>query len=213
MLAAMDRVRLRRVVVLALFGTAITAGVMLRLNLAVDHDVVALITPGAESPAAGVIRHDFPTYALHQGVGHDGQAFYVIAREPMHLRDAARWTDRPRYRLQRILLPVLAWSTHPQGGGHGLVVSLWTWAAVGVLCDELSSIVLTLGLLHQGAALRGVLTAYAMAFTLALFLLYDGTKEKRRLSQKLIRNRAELVLLRAKSSAMPEDPHPPLNAA
>jgi len=154
----MDRVRLRRVVVLALFGTAITAGVMLRLNLAVDHDVVALITPGAESPAAGVIRHDFPTYALHQGVGHDGQAFYVIARAPMHLRDAARWTDRPRYRLQRILLPVLAWSTHPQGGGHGLVVSLWTWAAVGVALTGLGAALLA----HSLGASRRAVEALAL---------------------------------------------------
>jgi hypothetical protein len=124
--------RLRSIVLLALAGTAVTAGIVLRLNLDVDHDVVALLTPGAQSSAAPVLRHDFPDYVLHQGVGHDGQSFYVIAREPMHLKDAARWTDRPRYRLQRILLPVLAWATHTQGGGRGLVVSLWCWAAVGV---------------------------------------------------------------------------------
>ena len=82
----MDRRRLRKVVVLALFGTAITAGVVLRMNLDVDHDVVALMTPGAQSPAAALIRHDFPSYALHEGIGHDGQAFYVIAREPMPSR-------------------------------------------------------------------------------------------------------------------------------
>lgn len=158
MLAPMDRVRLRHVVVLALFGAAITAGVMLRLNLAVDHDVVTLITPGAQSPAAPVIRHDFPAYALHEGVGHDGQAFYAIAREPMHLRDAAQWTDRPRYRLQRILLPVLAWSTHPQGGGRGLVVSLWTWAAVGVALTGLGAALLA----HSLGASRRAVEALAL---------------------------------------------------
>ena len=154
----MDRRRLRKVVVLALFGTAITAGVVLRMNLDVDHDVVALMTPGAQSPAAALIRHDFPSYALHEGIGHDGQAFYVIAREPMHLRDAARWTDRPRYRLQRILLPVLAWSTHPQGGGRGLVVSLWTWAAVGVALTGLGAALLA----HSLGASRRAVEALAL---------------------------------------------------
>jgi hypothetical protein len=149
----MERGRLRRVVALALLGTAITAGVVLRLNLQVDHDVVGLMTPGAQSPAAAVIQHDFPSYRLHSGVGHDGQAFYVIAREPMHLRDAARWTDRPRYRLQRILLPVLAWSTHPQGGGRGLVLSLWTWAALGVALTGLGAALLAHSL---GASRRAV---------------------------------------------------------
>ncbi len=149
----MERGRLRRVVALALLGTAITAGVVLRVNLDVDHDVVGLMTPGAESPAAAVIHHDFPGYRLHGGVGHDGQAFYVIAREPMHLHDAARWTDRPRYRLQRILLPVLAWSTHPQGGGRGLVLSLWTWAALGVALTGLGAALLAHSL---GASRRAV---------------------------------------------------------
>jgi hypothetical protein len=149
----MDRGQLRRVVVLALIGTAITAGVVLRLNLDVDHDVVGLMTPGAQSPAAPVIRHDFPGYALHEGIGHDGQAFYAIAREPMHLRDAAQWTDRPRYRLQRILLPVLAWSTHPQGGGRGLVLSLWGWAALGVALTGLGAALLAHSL---GASRRAV---------------------------------------------------------
>src|SRR5262245_51679689 len=128
----MAAARVRTIIVLALVGAAIAAGVVLRLNLDVDHDVVALVTPGAQSTVAPLFHHDFPDYQLHEGVGHDGQQFYAIAREPMHLADAAKYIDRPRYRAQRILLPVLAWSTYPFGGGRGLVVSLWLWSALGV---------------------------------------------------------------------------------
>jgi hypothetical protein len=167
----MESRRLRRVVVLALLGTAVTAGVVLRLNLDVDHDVAGLMTPGAQSPAAPVIRHDFPSYVLHEGVGHDGQAFYVIAREPMHLRAAAGWTDRPRYRLQRILLPVLAWSTHPQGGGRGLALSLWTWAALGVALTGLGAALLAHSLGASQRAVEGL--ALLVPFLPAAFATLD----------------------------------------
>src|ERR671919_468424 len=49
----------------------------------------------------------------------------AIARDPMHLHDVADHLDRPRYRLQRPLYPLLAWLLHPGGGGMGLVLAMF----------------------------------------------------------------------------------------
>ena len=88
-----------------------------------------LLKPGADGPSADVIHRDFPDAALPPGLGHDGQQYYAVARQPMHLDQAARSLDRPRYRLQRIAFPALVWALHPAGGGDGL---LWATFAVGV---------------------------------------------------------------------------------
>jgi hypothetical protein len=138
----MQRPRSAPIVLLAVIGTLACAGSILYLNLTVDHSVVALITPGRQFVAYPLIHHDFPHYTVQDGLGHDGQSFYAIAREPMHLKDASQWLDRPRYRLQRILLPMLAWAVHPQGGGDGLVLALWFWAVVGVFLTGFGSALL-----------------------------------------------------------------------
>ena len=123
----------------ALAGTAVVASTMFFLNWRVQHDVFALITPGAASVTAPIVRHDAPSYALQPGVGHDGQAVYAIAREPMHLADASKFVDRPRYRSQRILLSVAAWMLHPQGGGRGLVTAQWAVVVFGVFLTGLGA--------------------------------------------------------------------------
>ena len=81
------------------------------------------IQPGAEGPSADVIRADFPGDELPAGLGLDGQQYYAVARDPMHVRDNAAYLDRPRYRMQRPVFPLLAWALHPMGGGTGLVVA------------------------------------------------------------------------------------------
>ena len=55
--------------------------------------------------------------------------------------------DRPRYRLQRPLLPWLAWAVHPSGGGVGLVYAflLVGFAALVVGGVSLGAISVTLG--------------------------------------------------------------------
>jgi hypothetical protein len=93
---------------------------------------MALIAPG-HTAAAPVLRHDFPDRPLPDAIGHDGQFFYAIARQPMHLASATKSVDRPRYRAQRILFPVLAWVLHPTGGGPGLVLALVLVNVAGLL--------------------------------------------------------------------------------
>jgi hypothetical protein len=87
------------------------------------------IQPGASGPSAQVISADFPTDEVPLGVGLDGQQYYAVARDPIHLRADAAFLDRPRYRLQRPVFPLLAWMLHPSGGGTGLIIA---FVAVGI---------------------------------------------------------------------------------
>lgn len=119
-----------RLVRLALAGTMIVS-----LAVAIDLDrqggnTVGLIQPGASGPSAAVFERDFPDLDLPSGIGHDGQQFYAVARAPMHLDEVSADLDRPRYRLQRPVFPVLAWGLHPSGGGYGLVAAI---AVIGVV--------------------------------------------------------------------------------
>ncbi len=114
----------RRLLAGSLLGTLCAVALVLPANLRSRQGVVLLIAPGARSAAAPVLHRDFPGLPLPGDVGHDGQSFYAIAREPMHLTDAARSLDRPAYREQRILFPLLAWMLHPGGGGRGLVIAM-----------------------------------------------------------------------------------------
>lgn len=87
--------------------------------------VLNLVQPGQQGPSIEVIEHDFPGIVVPTGTGHDGQQMYAIARSPMHLDEVAPHLDRAHYRLQRPLLPWLAWMLHPFGGGTGLVLALF----------------------------------------------------------------------------------------
>jgi len=92
-----------------------------------------LVQPGQAGPSLAVIEEDFPDVEVPAGDGLDGQQFYVMARDPLHLEEHAEHLDRPRYRWQRPLYPWLAWALHPSGGGDGLVVALLVVGVAGVL--------------------------------------------------------------------------------
>lgn len=107
----------------------------------IDHPA-AIVHPGADGPSAPAIEADFLDHPLPDGLGHDGQQFYAIARQPMHLDQVAPHLDRPRYRLQRIAQPLLVWALHPQGGGDGLITAT---VVVGVL--SLGALAIAIGAL------------------------------------------------------------------
>jgi hypothetical protein len=91
---------------------------------------LSYIQPGEQGPSIAIIHHDFPEVEIPAGLGLDGQQYYAIARNPTHLHELAPLLDRPRYRLQRPLLPWLAWAAHPTGGGYSLA---WTFVVLEVL--------------------------------------------------------------------------------
>jgi hypothetical protein len=149
-------------------------------------NVMNLVQPGRQGPSAGVFEHDFPDAYLPDGEGHDGQQFYAIARQPMHPIDAAASLgSNPRYRLQRILFPALAWALQPTGGGYGLITAFVLIGLVAVLGGGIAAgaLSMTLGGPAWGAlafaimpgtyfALRiTVADNLAMAFVLGAFVL------------------------------------------
>jgi len=122
-------------------------------ELRTENAAVALLQAGERGPSAIIIRTDFPGTRLMAGIGHDGQQYYAIARQPMHLDRVARYLDRPRYRAGRPLLPWLAWLLHPQGGGPGLVVAL---AAIGAASLALGGVAAGVLAADLGASARVV---------------------------------------------------------
>jgi hypothetical protein len=115
---------LRHLVKLALAGSALMLALVVGDVVRTSGNPVSLVTPGAHGPSVRAFDRDFPETPLPDGIGHDGQQFYAVARQPMHLDAVSRDLDRPRYRLQRPLMPWLAWAIHPSGGGLGLVYAL-----------------------------------------------------------------------------------------
>ena len=122
----------RRAASAALAGALFTAALALFDVRSHGSIPLALLAAGKDGPSYDVIRQDFPDADEHTpaGRGHDGQLFYAIARQPMRLAAVVPSLDHPRYRLQRPLLPWLAWALHPFGRGPGLA---WALFAVGVV--------------------------------------------------------------------------------
>ncbi|HRW37184.1 MAG: hypothetical protein KDB04_19315 [Acidimicrobiales bacterium] len=104
---------------------------------------VSLIQPGSEGPSAEVVARDFPEVEPPAGSGLDGQQYYAIARDPLHLDRTADQLDNPRYRFQRPLLPWVAWAVQPTGGGLGLVWALFAVGLVGIVVGSIASGVLS----------------------------------------------------------------------
>jgi hypothetical protein len=111
----------RRLLQLALAGSAVVLALVLVDVSRYGGNPVSLVQPGTKGPSAAVFARDFPDTQLPDSLGHDGQQFYAIARQPMHVDRVSADLDRPQYRLQRPLLPWLAWAVHPSGGGVGLI--------------------------------------------------------------------------------------------
>lgn len=122
----------RTIAEFALLGTvAITVIVGLDVHRSGRDNLVSLLQPGTKGHAYPLIHQDFPDVAPPESRGLDGQQFYAVARDPIHLQEIAPYFDRPRYRMQHPLMSWLARALHPSGtGGMGLLYAL---IAVGVI--------------------------------------------------------------------------------
>lgn len=85
---------------------------------------------GDTSPARSVIEAELGDVPVTRGAGHDGQYYYLVARDPLARGANAGLVDHGGYRYRRILYPALA-------GGFGLLgprptlVGLSLWAVLG----------------------------------------------------------------------------------
>lgn len=104
---------------------------------------VSLIQPGTLGPSTEAVAADFPEIEQPEATGLDGQQYYAIARDPLHLDETATQLDNPRYRFQRPLLPWLAWGLQPTGGGIGLVWALFAVGLAGIVVGSLATGVLS----------------------------------------------------------------------
>ena len=134
---AQPRLDWREIAKWALLGTLVISVWVLFDVERSGRNALNFIQPGAQGPSAAVFHEDFPKVQLPNGLGLDGQQYYAVARDPFHPTQVAPLLDRPRYRLQRPLLPWLAWLVHPTGGGYGLV---WAFVLVGILGILLGSL-------------------------------------------------------------------------
>jgi len=116
----------------ALVGTVLVACLVLAdLGRGGGHPL-GLIQPGRDSLTTPVVEADFPDSDLPAGQGLDGQITYTIARDPFRVEGPAEHLGRPRYRLQRPLLPWVAGALQPGRGGEGLIWSLFGVGLVAV---------------------------------------------------------------------------------
>ena len=110
----------------------LVALVAVDVHLRGADDPVSLIQPGTKGPSTALFEQDFPDLDQPNDKGLDGQQYYAIARDPLHLDQTAQHLDHPRYRFQRPLLPVTAWALHPTGGGLPLVGALVFVSFLGI---------------------------------------------------------------------------------
>jgi hypothetical protein len=178
------------VFLLALAGAAFSTTIALKSSYIPGAHPASIIYPGAEGPSARVFLEDFPGAKLPPGIGHDGQQFYAIARQPFHLRKVAPDLDRPRYRLQRIAFPLLVWLLHPQGGGQGLVTATVLVGALSLFAGGVAAGLLSAKLggpiwpalifaLHPGALITmRISTADNLALAAALAAIVLSISQK-----------------------------------
>ncbi len=130
----------RRIVHLALLATLTMATVVLwDVNRTGSHPA-NLLQGAADGPAYALLREDFPDIEFRPGLGLDGQQYYAMAREPVHLDRAADSLDRPIYRWQRPLFPWLARVVDPTGGGGaGLVAAFFVVGIAALLAGGIAA--------------------------------------------------------------------------
>jgi hypothetical protein len=113
-------------------GLAIGVVIVLRVLVPSGMDPTIFLTLGEDSPEQISYAHDvLGEVATRHDMGHDGKFFFAQANDPWHLEPArnAAVLDRPIYRGQRMLYPLIA-------GGFGLFppgVVVWSLLVTNLL--------------------------------------------------------------------------------
>lgn len=150
----------RRALVMALVGLAIGSGLALRNLVPVRFDPSVLIRVGEQQQEyVDYARARLGHLVLSPKAGHDGKFFFVQAMDPLLLHPDlnARLLDRPTYRAQRMLYPLLA-------GGAGLFPARAT--AWGLVTVNVLALALGTWATARLARLMGVSEWFGLAFAL-----------------------------------------------
>lgn len=113
-----------------LLGVGLCVGWVLTDLSQTQSTLGALVDTGPDTKPAQIIGPELGPTALLPGGSHDGQQYYIMARDPWHPSATAPYLDTPWYRLIRVGFPVLVWTLNRGGTGWGLV---WTMFAIGVV--------------------------------------------------------------------------------
>ncbi len=142
---------------------AIAAALVLP-QLASHHgDVTVFLRVGRYANARPYVERAFPHPVLTPDYGHDGQQFYVIAGTFPHPHQAIPYVDHIRYRLRRILFPLIV---SPFRRGPPLV-----WAMFGVNLLAIGAAAIALGRLAKrlgGSPWLGIIVALSPALVESL---------------------------------------------
>ena len=118
--------------VVVLLGSLVVVGAALRFLTAADFDPTALIAFGERADEINEYaeRELGRPVLVREQLGHDGKFFFIQASDPFFLEPESHavYLDRPAYRGQRMLYPLLA-------GGFGLLPSVaiqWTMLLVNI---------------------------------------------------------------------------------
>ena len=96
----------------------------------------SLLHVGSRNPLLHTIESELGPLAPSDATGHDGQLYYLVARDPLGTGEtphalAAFDDNGPRYRYRRILFPVLA-GGFGQLGAQATLGGMITWLAVAM---------------------------------------------------------------------------------
>jgi len=152
----------RTAVIVGVVATILSSLIVVRVLSEVDWDATIFVAFGAEAtPTREYAEERLGDVFLRAHQGHDGKFFFIQSNDPWVLDpdENASVLDRPLYRSQRMLYPVLA-------GGAGLFGPepiVWTMLIVNLLAMGVGSWVVSQVAMGRGGAPGG-----GLAFVLNL---------------------------------------------
>ena len=151
-----------------LVGLAIATAIVAGLLVAHGGDITALVAFGEASPEITAHAEDVldRSVATRVDLGHDGRFFFLQSLDPLYLEpeEHAALLDRPVYRGQRMLYPMLAGA----GGVAPAALVPWTMVLVNLAA-------LAFGTLGTAALARrlGGSEWWGLAFVLNLGMIFE----------------------------------------
>jgi hypothetical protein len=167
MLMAKARKETRQALVVAVIGLVAGAAIIISLLASIDWDASALLRVGEDNPQIiSYVEERLDHVRPVAESGHDGKYYFIQAHDPLLLEpvDHADLIDRPVYRTQRMLYPLLS-----SAGGI-----LSGWAVVwGLIAVNLLAIALGTWATSRLAVALGVNPWLGLAFALNPGVIFE----------------------------------------